>query len=84
MQQQDQIIAIADHYGWAQQKDKTIEELSELIRAISREDDENIVEEVADVEIMLSQIKHILHCEKQVEEVKHYKINRQLARIAEE
>lgn len=84
MQQQDQINAIADHYGWTHQRDKVIEELAELMRAIAIRDAENIEEEIADVEIMLAQIKHLLDCEKQVEEVKHYKINRQLSRIAEE
>lgn len=83
MQQQDQINAIADHYGWASQRKKALEELAELIRALALDDHENIVEEIADVEIMTAQLKHIMNCEKQVEEVKHYKINRQLSRIAE-
>lgn len=83
MQQQDQINAIAEHYGWASQKKKAFEELAELIRALALDDHENIVEEIADVEIMTAQLKHLMNCEKQVEEVKHYKINRQLSRIAE-
>lgn len=83
MQQQDQINAIADHYGWANQRKKAFEELAELIRALALDDQENIVEEIADVEIMTAQLKHLMNCEKQVEEVKHYKINRQLSRIAE-
>lgn len=84
MQQQDQINAIAEHYGWASQRKKALEELAELIRALALDDQENIVEEIADVEIMTAQLKHLMNCEKQVEEVKHYKINRQLSRIAEE
>lgn len=84
MQQQDQINAIADHYGWANQRKKAFEELAELIRALALDDQGNIVEEIADVEIMTAQLKHLMNCEKQVEEVKYYKINRQLSRIAEE
>ena len=83
MQQQDQINAIADHYGWASQRKKALEELAELIRALALDDQVNIVEEIADVVIMTAQLKHLMNCEKQVEEVKHYKINRQLSRIAE-
>ena len=83
MQQQDQINAIAEHYGWASQRKKALEELAELIRALALDDQENIVEEIADVEIMTAQLKHLMNCEKQVVEVKHYKINRQLSRIAE-
>ena len=83
MQQQDQINAIAEHYGWASQKKKALEELAELIRALALDDHENIVEEIADVEIMTAQLKHLMNCEKQVEEVKLYKLNRQLSRIAE-
>ena len=84
MQQQVQINAIADHYGWPSQRKKALEELAELIKALALDDQENIVEEIADVEIMTAQLKHLMNCEKQVEEVKHYKINRQLSRIAEE
>ena len=41
-------------YGPGTQRDKAIEELSELIRALARADDaENVAEEMADVRIML-------------------------------
>lgn len=43
----------------------------------------NVLEEVADVEIMLEQIKYLLSCEHAVEEVKEQKIARQLERIKE-
>lgn len=44
----------------------------------------NIIEEIADVEIMLVQIKHLLRCEHEVEEVKESKVKRQLKRIEKE
>lgn len=47
-------------YGRGAQRDKAIEELSELIRALARADDaENIAEEMADVRIMLDQLEII-------------------------
>ena len=48
------------HFGHGKQRDKAIEELSELIRALARCDDaENIAEEMADVRIMLDQLELI-------------------------
>ena len=43
-----------------------------------------IIEEIADVEIMLSQIKYLLSCNDEVEREKERKILRQLERIKEE
>lgn len=49
-------------YGPGAQRDKAIEELSELIRALARADDpENVAEEMADVRIMLDQLE-IIFC----------------------
>lgn len=49
-----------DRYGRGAQRDKAIEELSELIRALARCDDpENVAEEMADVRIMLDQLELI-------------------------
>ena len=48
------------HYGRGPQRDKAIEELSELIRALARCDDaDNLAEEMADVRIMLDQLEII-------------------------
>lgn len=48
------------HFGPEAQKNKAIEELSELIRALARNDDQgNINEEMADVRIMLDQLEII-------------------------
>ena len=52
--------ATIEKYGRGAQRDKAIEELSELIRALARCDDpENIAEEMADVRIMLDQLEII-------------------------
>ena len=48
-----------NHFGVEKQKMKAIEESSELIRAISRDDRENIIEEIADTRIMEKQLKII-------------------------
>ena len=54
--------AAIERYGRGTQRDKAIEELSELIRALARCDDpENIAEEMADVRIMLDQLELIFH-----------------------
>jgi len=58
-----QIRQILNHYGVENQKKKAIEELSELIRAITRDDLKNIIEEIADVEIMISQLKMLYFIE---------------------
>ena len=54
------LTAAIRKYGRGTQRDKAIEELSELIRALARADDpENIAEEMADVRIMLDQLEII-------------------------
>ena len=73
---------IADHYGLKHQLVKCKEELGELIEAIDSLDERAIIEEVADVEIMLSQIKYLRDIpDEQVDVIKKYKIQRQLQRI---
>ena len=57
------------HYGKGPQRDKAIEELSELIRALARCDDyENLAEEMADVRIMLDQLELIFDNHSQVKQ----------------
>ena len=76
---------IADHYGLEGQTKKCEEELNELIEALDGSSDTHIVEEIADVEIMLSQIKYLRDIpDEQVNEIKQYKIQRQLRRIENE
>ena len=75
----EKLKGIADYYGIDVQTRNLIEELSELIRALCRQDYDNIVEELADVEIMLEQVKYLGNYN--TEEAKHYKIERQLKRM---
>jgi NTP pyrophosphatase (non-canonical NTP hydrolase) len=51
---------------------------------VNSQQKENIVEEIADVEICLEQIKYLLDCSEQVEKSKEMKIKRQLKRIERE
>lgn len=51
---------IADHYGLEIQLGKCIEELNELVEALSHKNIDRVQEEVADVENMLEQIKYLL------------------------
>lgn len=69
--------AAVEKYGSGAQQMKAIEELGELIRALARADDpENIAEEMADVEIMLAQLKIILGNDEDVERWKVKKLQR--------
>lgn len=91
----EDLVKIADHYGYTAQKDMAIEEMAELTQALIKDtraktDDEkekayeHIVEEIADVEIMLEQLKWLLSCQFAVEDAKNMKIARQLERIEKE
>lgn len=86
----EKIHKIADHYGLHHQLMKTVEELNELSLECAKSWDKrsitvNLISELADVEVMLSQIKYLGKIEQSdIDEVKAYKINRQLKRIAEE
>ena len=66
-------------YGEEKQEQMAIEECAELIQAINhkhRGRENNIAEEIADVEIMLEQLKIINNCYKEVEQIHTEKINR--------
>lgn len=87
----DNLKRIADHYGLKHQLSKCKEELYELYGAINdyQEDDskENlkaIMTEIADVEIMTTQLKYLLDVKEKVNKEKTYKINRQLGRMERE
>ena len=78
---------ILAHYGPLIQKTKSMEELSELIQAIAKniagvDNRDNIVEEIADSMIMISQLMLIFDInEEEVDKVKEEKIDRTLERI---
>ena len=70
-------------YGNASQKIKAIEEMGELIQAISKsllDGENNVEEEIADVEIMLTQLK-IMYNLSDVENWRNYKLNRLKDRV---
>ena len=74
-----------EHYGVYSQQIKTIEECSELIKAICKCEDMNtIIDEIADVEIMINQLKVMFECFGEVEDRIDFKIKRQLERIKNE
>ena len=73
------LITAIRTFGETAQEGVAIEECSELIQAIShkhRGREHNIAEEIADVEIMLEQLKIINNCHKEVEEIHKQKIDR--------
>lgn len=83
---------ILEHYGTKKQELQAVQELTELIlllaaRPDQRGDnyDQNILSELADVQIMCEQIQ-IMHkiSNKDIADMKSYKLRRQLARIEKE
>lgn len=82
--------SIADYYGVANQELKAIEELSELATEIfhlrgKAKTTKGFLTELADVEIMLYQIKYLCNVDElALENEKISKITRQLQRIEKE
>lgn len=94
----EQVEQLAMHYGFEAQSNQAIEEMAEFTIALNKYKrnlvtyqkegkvcyrlDENVVEEIADVELMIHQIKILLGIDqKGIEVVKEMKVNRQLERI---
>ena len=84
----ENLLFIINTYGSRPQQDMAIEELAELQKAIlkyrrypGKEAEQDIIDEIADVSIMLEQLKIIYSCHKEVEERIDYKIDRQIQRI---
>lgn len=76
----EKLKAIINHYGHTNQFNKAVEELSELIRAIVRDDKDNLIEEMADVYIMLEQL--LIMCDIP-EVIMDYSINQKIERTLE-
>ena len=72
---------IAKHYGLESQKIKTCEECAELIQALLKDDKDHIAEEMADVEIMLEQLKYLYQNYCEVTRWTVDKLKRQLERM---
>lgn len=82
------LLFIINSYGTKSQEEVAIEEMAELQKAILKhrrytgdETRAEIIDEIADVEIMLEQLKIIYSCKKEVERRINYKIERQIKRI---
>ncbi len=100
MDKTEKIKKIADHYGYDAQSRQCIEEMAELTQAINklwrvcgngqkteksnRECMDNLVEEMADVQIMLYQLGYLLDSRLEVSEIITKKLDRQLERIVRE
>lgn len=86
--ERQKLLFIINTYGTHSQQDKAIEEMSELQKVIlkhrrnpSEEMRQDIIDEIADVSVMLEQLKIIYSCHKEVEKRMDYKIDRQIQRI---
>ena len=75
------IKKIQEHFGKEAQTKKCIEELAELIQALSKGNLDNIVEETADVLIMVNQVISLYGIEEEVEKTIDDKVNRTLGLI---
>ena len=75
---------ILEHYGLKKQKQQLIQELGELIVAITKNNLENILEEMADCLVMIDQFLTIDEYFDRVEVIKLEKLKRQLERIKKE
>lgn len=83
---------IVETYGSDKHEDMAIEECSELIKAIlkfrrsnAKDSDlrDAVIDEIADVQIMLTQLGIIFNCVEEVNERIDFKIDRQMGRIKE-
>lgn len=87
MKNTNNIKRILFHYGNEHQKRKAMEELQELRDAIALElleldTREHIIEEIADVMVMIEQLKLIYHItDDEIQKVIDFKVKRQLERI---
>ena len=81
---ENKLLTIFNTYGKSHQVSKLLEEVGEFIETVINEDKENMVQEIADVVVMLKQFQYYYGIEdKEIEEVMKYKIDRQLERIKE-
>lgn len=91
----EKIFEVAESYNIEDQIDVLIEEMSELTKALLKNRRaqnghtdtpvghtvQNIIEEIADVQIMLLQINYLGDFEGDVIDIMNYKLDRQLERI---
>ena len=87
--EKDKLQMIADHYGIKKQLRQLAEECSELVVEASHSARKGttvkIIEEIADVQIMIEQIIYLAKIDKcDIEDCINYKLDRQIKRIKEE
>lgn len=87
--QRESCYTIANHYGKKSQMLISIEEMSELTKEICKyeryeNNEQKIIDEIADVEIMIEQLKCLFDVHSEVDERIDYKLRRQLRRIEHE
>lgn len=86
------LVKILQHYGEEHQYQKLVEELGELLIAVSRrlttqdydeilKAEENVVEEMADVMVLMNQLTISIGALGKREDYYNAKVNRQLERI---
>lgn len=89
------VIKIAEHYGFENQYKKLLEEMAELAeagldckRSPTKGNRKHMKEEIADVRVMLDQMAYFLNDDGEdggeIEEIMRYKVDRQLKRMEEE
>ena len=86
----DDVLKNAIHtFGRKTQALVAVEEMAELQKEVLKNINRNepnelkIAEEIADVEIMIEQLKLIYACEKDVDNIKQYKLERLKSRLEE-
>ena len=91
----DKLEEIANHYGYQSQARQLIEEMAELTVALNKEwrgmmgyipldervSRQNVIEEIADVELLLEQLKYLMDCNWEVIKEKLNKTNRTMERM---
>lgn len=78
------LLTIFNNYGQNHQTSKLLEEVGEFIETVMDGDKKNMIQEMADVTVMLKQFQHYYGIsDEEIEEVMKQKIERQLKRIEE-
>lgn len=78
----EELLKIYNHFGQEKQLEKLREEVEELIEAIKEGDEEHIKEEMADVLVIVNQIRYKKEMnEEELVEIFEQKVNRTLERI---
>lgn len=77
--------AILKHYRIKTQKQQFIQELAELIVALTKNDINNLIEEMADVQVMIDQFTiNNVDLDLKMQEIQLQKVRRQLEQIKNE